>query len=225
MMIVNQHVWMLLFWSYLVLPAVTMKQLQGLDCIPFNHDDSSYLRVDTSVDCNSDDYIVFKSIDILFFCLYQLIPVTWMILLYQVRDMLYVPTNRSHQEVELALNDRDANPKLSYLRFLFKDYKGDKWWFEVAEMYRRIIFIGVLPLLTPNTSKRASVGCMFAIMSLVYFREEFPFRVAFTNTIACIAQVNSRHWFLSIRILTHRPCFYSFYIVHYFADLLHCFEY
>jgi hypothetical protein len=78
---------------------------------------------------------------------------------------------------------------LSYLRFLFKDYRGEKWWFEVAEMYRRIMYVGVLPLFTPNSSKRASLGCIFAISSYVYFREEEPFRVSFTNNIACIAQV------------------------------------
>jgi hypothetical protein len=184
--IVNQHIWLLLFLSYLVLPPVTMKQLQGLDCIPFHHDNSAYLRVDTGVNCQSDDYYYFKVIDILFFCLYQLIPLTWMFLLYRNRAALHVATSSNMDE---ALTQRDEDRSLSHLKFLFKDYKGTKWWFEVAEMYRRIMFIGVLPLFTPNSSKRASLGCIFAIISLVYFREEEPFRVAFTNNIACIAQV------------------------------------
>mmetsp|Transcript_39830 Transcript_39830/g.51340 ORF Transcript_39830/g.51340 Transcript_39830/m.51340 type:complete len:288 (-) Transcript_39830:384-1247(-) len=184
--IINLHAWLLLLLSYLVLPPVTMKQLQGLDCIPFKHNGSSYLRVDTSVDCNSDAYLVFKIIDILCFTIYQFIPVIWMLLLYRQRSTLHVP---SGTEAELALNERDSNPALAHLLFLFKDYKGDKWWFEVAEMYRRIMFIGVLPLFTPNASKRASLGCIFSIMSFVYFREEEPFREAFTNSIACIAQI------------------------------------
>jgi hypothetical protein len=186
--ILNQHAWLLLLLSYLVLPPVVMKQLQALDCIPFNHDHSSYLRVDTAVDCESSDYARFKSVVIMFICFYQLIPLTWMWLLYQKRDALYIPRGPNESSF---LTIRDTDPSLSYLRFLFKDYRGEKWWFEVAEMYRRIMYIGVLPLFTPDSSKRASLGCMFAIMSYVYFREEEPFRVSFTNSIACIAQVRT----------------------------------
>jgi hypothetical protein len=47
--IMSQHVWALLLLSYLVLPPVTSKLLVSLDCIPFNHDGSSFLRVDTGM--------------------------------------------------------------------------------------------------------------------------------------------------------------------------------
>jgi hypothetical protein len=184
--VLNEHAWLLLLLSYLVLPPVAMKQLQGLDCIPFHHDNSLYLRVDTGVNCKSNEYYEFKTIVILFFCLYQLIPLTWMWLLYRKREHLYISRGPNEKS---ELSKRDGNLNLSYLRFLFKDYRGEKWWFEVAEMYRRIMYVGVLPLFTPNSSKRASLGCIFAIISYVYFREEEPFRVSFTNNIACIAQV------------------------------------
>jgi len=189
--VLSKHIWLLLLLSYLVLPPVTMKQLQGLDCIPFKHDDSSYLRIDTAVDCNSESYLIFKTINILCFSLYQLIPITWAVLLFRHRNLLHISrtTNGSNDHYLIELNERETIPALAHLRFLFKDYKGDKWWFEVAEMYRRIMFIGVLPLFTPNASKRASLGCIFSIMSFVYFREEEPFREAFTNSIACIAQI------------------------------------
>jgi len=171
-----------------VLPPVVMKQLQGLDCIHFSHNGSLYLRVDTSVNCTSNEYYDFRSYLLTFIIMYQFIPLTWMFLLYRKRKALFV--SRGPNE-ESLLNLRDDDPTLSYLKFLFKDYRGEKWWFEVAEMYRRIMYIGVLPLFTPDSSKRASLGCMFAIISFVYFREEEPFRVAFTNNIACVAQVQA----------------------------------
>ena len=31
----SQHLWTFLFLTYVVLPPVAMKQLQSLDCIPF----------------------------------------------------------------------------------------------------------------------------------------------------------------------------------------------
>jgi hypothetical protein len=191
--VVNQHIWAFLLLTYLVLPPVAMKQLQSLDCIPFSHDGSSYLRVDTGVNCESHNYLVFKSLVIIFFFIYQLIPIFWMAILYKHKSALYIPRNENE---EFAMRERDANVELSHIKFLFKDYKGDKWWFEVAEMYRRIMFIGVLPLFTPVASKRASLGCVFAIFSVVYFREEEPFRIEFTNTIAYVAQVTPLFFYL-----------------------------
>jgi hypothetical protein len=184
--VVNQHIWAFLLLTYLVLPPVAMKQLQSLDCIPFSHDGSSYLRVDTGVNCESHNYLVFKSLVIIFFFIYQFIPILWMMLLFRHKKALHIE-HGPHEDNLMA--ERDANLELSHIKFLFKDYKGDKWWFEVAEMYRRIMFIGVLPLFTPVASKRASLGCVFAIFSVVYFREEEPFRIEFTNTIAYVAQV------------------------------------
>jgi hypothetical protein len=83
---------------------------------------------------------------------------------------------------------RDRDKKLDALRFLFQDYKCANWWFEVAEMYRRVCFIGVLPLTSPVSATRASLGCILAIGSVAYFREKQPYRVAFTNFIAHAAQ-------------------------------------
>ena len=64
----------------------------------------------------------------------------------------------------------------------------DKWWFEVADLYRRVVFIGVLPLASTSTATRASLGLVLSILSIAYFREEQPYRVRFTNVIAHVAQ-------------------------------------
>lgn len=185
--ITNQHMWMFLLLSYLVLPPVAMKQLQALDCIPFGHDSSSYLRADTGINCQSSAYERFRGVVIFFIIIYQSIPILWMVLLYHQRDSLN-PVTSNHDE-KLALFIRDNNPELASLRFLFHDYHCGKWWFEVAEMYRRVLFVGILPLVSPITATRASMGCVLAIASVAYYREERPYRVKFTNFIAHMAQV------------------------------------
>lgn len=171
--ITNQHIWLLLFLSYVVLPTVSNKQLQYFDCIELASSDT-YLRSDTSILCNSDTYLSFKSVLIGFVCFYQMIPVTWAFLLYRNKDALN-PQTSNHDET-LALFIRDNNENLSPLRFLFYDYKCDKWWFEIADMYRRIVFIGILPLVSPRASTRASFGFILGIVSVSYFREEQPYR-------------------------------------------------
>jgi len=184
--IVNQHVTLSLLLTYLVLPPVANKQLQALDCIPRHADDSRWLRVDTAINCDSAEYQNFLATVGCFIALYQLIPVLWLFLLYQKRHLLDPPT--SNHDERLGLFVRDKNPELGFLRFLFIDYKCDRWWFEVAEMYRRIVMIGVLPLASPVNATRASLGCVLSIFSVAYYREERPYRVKFTNTIAHMAQ-------------------------------------
>jgi hypothetical protein len=123
----------------------------------------------------------------MFIGIYQMIPVLWFVLLYRKRRALNPPT--SAQDKHVALFIRDNNPELAPIQFLFIDYRSSKWWFEIADMYRRIIFIGILPLISPRPAIRSSFGCVLAIVSVAYFREEQPYRVDFTNVIAHIAQV------------------------------------
>jgi hypothetical protein len=124
---------------------------------------------------------------IFFVIIYQSIPILWMVLLYRQRAALD-PMTSNHDE-KLALYIRDNNPDLASLRFLFHDYNCGKWWFEVAEMYRRVLFVGILPLVSPITATRASMGCVLAIASVAYYREERPYRVKYTNFISHMAQV------------------------------------
>jgi hypothetical protein len=63
-----------------------------------------------------------------------------------------------------------------------------QWFFEIIDMYRRILFVGIIPLTSTSTPTRASLGAVFAIASVAYFREERPYKVKFTNFIAYAAQ-------------------------------------
>jgi len=183
--IVNQHFWLLLFLSYLVLPPVSNKQLQIFDCTTLASGES-FLRSDSAIDCNGDSYLEFQAIILMFTAIYQLIPIIWFVVLNNKKRALNPDT--SNHDADLALYVRDNNSDLTSLRFLFIDYKCSKWWFEIADMYRRIIFIGVVPLVSPRPTTRASFGCILAILSVAYFREEQPYRVEFTNVVAHIAQ-------------------------------------
>jgi hypothetical protein len=183
--IVNQHIYYLSLLYYCILPPLMKKQFQIFDCVDVS--EQRYVRSDTSVNCGSSQYLSFSRIIICFICLYQLIPVTWMYLLYRHRkDLNPMPSSRDKQ---LAMYIRDHNPNLAYIRFLFLDYKCNRWWFEIPDMYRRIMFIGIVPLISSDPSTRASFGCMLAIISVAYFREEQPYRVQLTNILAHIAQV------------------------------------
>ena len=60
---------------------------------------------------------------------------------------------------------RSHDQHLAPLRFLYMDYKPQTYFAEPIEMYRRVAFVAVLPLLASSTDKRAAIGVGFAILS------------------------------------------------------------
>lgn len=177
--VLNQHVSMFLLLTFMVLPPVSNKQLKIFDCIPLNGK-QIYIRDNTAIDCRSSSYINFRAYVILFLLIYQTIPLIWLYMLSQNKTALN-PSSTHHDET-LSLYIRDNNPDLHYIQFLFYDYKCNRWWFEVIDMYRRIIFIGVLPLVSPRPSVRASFGIVLAVMSVALFNEEKPYRLKVFST-------------------------------------------
>ena len=58
----------------------------------------------------------------------------------------------------------------------------------VEPRYRRICFVGIVPLCSPLPATRASLGVVLGVASLAYFIDEKPYREELTNFIAVVAQ-------------------------------------
>ena len=54
--------------------------------------------------------------------------------------------------------------------------------------YRRILFVGILPLISSNTAQKAATGMFFGTCSTVFYRELEPFRKRSSNFLVYIAQ-------------------------------------
>ena len=78
------------------------------------------------------------------------------------------------RETNNRFEQRKKDPELQMTRFLWMDYLPSCWAFECAEMQRRILFIGVLPLLGDGAF-RACVGLFISIVAAVFIRETSPF--------------------------------------------------
>jgi hypothetical protein len=158
-----------------------------LDCETLPHDGTSFLKIDSSIDCNSTDYKKFQLVASCFVVLYQSIPPLWWILLWCKRSRLNPPTGGDDR---LAQFVRDRDSDLSKLRFLFGTYSPKFYYFECIEMYRRIFFIGILPLVSSNSLRRASLGFVVALGWFLLFREVGPFSRRSTNLVAYVAQLS-----------------------------------
>jgi hypothetical protein len=111
---------------------VSLKQLQGLDCITVAQ--KRYLRIDTSIDCDSDEYHTFLVLDALLIVAYLTTPIVWLVVLVSHRRALNpAPTTGSDKSVTLFLREQD--PRLRPIRFLFRSYQPSVYYMEVIEMW------------------------------------------------------------------------------------------
>jgi hypothetical protein len=121
----------LLLLCYLVLPTISLKQLQALDCLHVGG--RQYLRVDTSIDCDSPEFRAFVVVDSMLIVVYLATPLVWLALLHRQRDSLN-PAPATGTDKRLALFIRDQDKNLSPLRFLFGAYRPPFYFMEVVEM-------------------------------------------------------------------------------------------
>jgi hypothetical protein len=121
----------LLLLGYLCLPAVALKQFQALDCVKVAG--KLYLRIDTSISCETSNFTIFKLVDGLFISVYMAIPLMWLVLLMGNRRILN-PPEATGSDKHLALFLRDHDEDLNPLRFLFAIYKPSFYFAEVIEM-------------------------------------------------------------------------------------------
>jgi hypothetical protein len=110
----------------------------------------------------------------------------------------------------VALESRNQDSRIFYLRFLWDVYLPHMWYFEVVDMYRRILFIGVLPLLGTG-SLRATIGCFFSILLAAYFRESNPYIRNTTNILAVVAQYQVRENMLMFLLVLNFWCAFYMY--------------
>ena len=145
-----------------------------------------YLRVDTSVGCDSPQYRSFRAVNSLFIWLYMSVPLSWLVLLFRLRGRLNPPATSADAGLVLWMRARD--PTLAPVRFLFSVYQPRFYYWEALELYRRVAFIGVLPLLSSKADRRAAIGVLLSIVSLAVYGEVGPFEREATKLLARVAQ-------------------------------------
>jgi len=209
--VTSQHATAFLVLTYVVLPPCAMVQFRSLDCDTLPHSSESFLRADSNIDCNSDQYKAFQGVSILFILVYQSLPLFWLVLLWRVSDRLNPSSSSaataseggfasSTERLNSILETRTEDVELSYLSFLWSDYGPSMWYYEVCDMYRRIIFIAVIPLLFTG-SMRASLGCFLSIMVPAFVREASPFLRHSTNVLALVATYQILGTFLAALVI------------------------
>lgn len=104
-LVFEQHCWALLTLSFLVLPPTSTKQLQALNCFELSHDGSRYLRQNSAINCDSMEHRSFTDLNVLLITFYMSIPLTWAVLLWNVRHRL-LPKGVVDQTLVFEMRDK-----------------------------------------------------------------------------------------------------------------------
>ena len=182
----NEHMHATLVLIYLVYPTVSSAHFRSFVCTDFM-DGSSFLRADTSVDCTSQGYHGFFVAIIILLVAYQTLPLILFTLLYRLRDRLN-PPGMSDPEAAFSYRLKHRHdPDIAPLYFLFGDYSCGCYWWEVVDMYRRMIFTGLVSQFGQGQI-RAAAGTTLSLAVVVIFREVLPYHSAFVNRLSVVAQ-------------------------------------
>ena len=127
---------------------------------------------------------------------YQSIPLLWFVLLWRVRHEL----NPRGQSLPSALLLREGSKILKPYQFLVSDYKPSRWGYEVFEMYRRLFFVAVLPLLGEG-SARALIGVFASVWAALIARESWPFIRSTTCVLLVVGNLQILFVFFAATLL------------------------
>ena len=116
------HIYWFLMGTYLCVPSVTRAQFQAIDCLKLPGA-GRYLRVDTSVNCETDAFTQFAVLDSIFLVVYISIPILWLSLLWRKRVRLMSYANFASFRVQSNNMEKKNIDGLWTYSFLFSAYK------------------------------------------------------------------------------------------------------
>jgi hypothetical protein len=169
-----------LFMMFLILPSVSTKILNTFACRPFDGSYGSFLKVDYSIDCASDEHIFYEAYAKVCILLYPLgIPTFYVLLLRRARKILN--PGQKHMEKRYGVEDglkraieererlEEERLEIRSLAFLYDSYEPKYYWFEVVETVRKLMLSGGLVLLGPGTMEQIIVSLMICLASIRIF--------------------------------------------------------
>ncbi|GMH83062.1 hypothetical protein TrST_g8014 [Triparma strigata] len=164
--------------TYIVFASVSTTIFDTFNCNKIGDDPHFWLARDHSIDCKSPEHASFKTYASVMIMVYPIgIPLLYAVLLYRSQDRLVKP-------------DRDYDPSISKISFLWQNYDPDKWWFEVFECARRLGMSGVLVFVAQGTASQIVVGILISVITSGLYIHWRPFEKESDDNLAIATQVS-----------------------------------
>lgn len=151
-------------WLFLLFPIITNMVFEAWPCYDFSDGDAqkSYLKVDVSVACDGAEHNELLGVAMCGVIVYAggLIVLN-ATLLYQIRHAI-----RSEKQTELS----------NALAFLHREYAPLACWWELVEMARRFLLVGLFRIIDPGTVTQLILATLLVTLHLVLQIQTQPFR-------------------------------------------------
>lgn len=167
-----------LFFLFAIYPAMSASGGESLRCVTTTDDGrpvQRWLKVDYSVNCDTEKHQRFLAVDIACMLLYSLgIPLYFFVLLWMQRDELQERKDR------LRLPEH-----LYHLEALCITYERRFWWFEVAKCLRKYILVSAcISIFQGYPSSAILAAVVFCGISLLVFQELAPYEFDLDDVLA-----------------------------------------
>lgn len=113
-----------------------------------------------------------------------------MIIVYPIGIQLLYALLLFRSRDRLLKADRDYDPKISKITFLWQNYEQDKWWFELFECARRPGMSDVLVFVAQGTASQIVVGILISVITSGLYIHWRPFEKESDNDLAILTQVS-----------------------------------
>ena len=112
---------------------------------------------------------------------------------------------REHHGVK-GTQPKDGEKRLAEaLSFLWREYTPAAYWWELMEMLRRFVLVGVMVIIERGTIFQITVGTIFSAVYLLVQLQAQPFRLASDNYIALSSSFSLLMLFLCCACPVHQP--------------------
>ena len=134
------------------------------------------------------------------------VPMLFLVLLAKSRDAI----NPRGVDFEFsAIAQRTSDPSITVFRPLFEPFKPSLWFFEIIDLWRRILMLSTLVLIPGDKPVRVAVGLFLALVFAAVYRELEPYATNSLNMLSTAAMWQIVLVFVAGLFITGRPFGYD----------------
>jgi hypothetical protein len=160
-----QHHLIFIAMTFLIYSTVSTVIFQTFAGDPIDDDADVklyYLRADYSIQCYTPEHKLYQAYAAVMILIYPIgIPLLYTWLLWRQRHKLIKDKDESGRAL-----DRHADTSLTSTKFLWKKYRHQMYYWEVAECVRRLLLTGAIVFIAPGTTAQAAISCILAVISM-----------------------------------------------------------
>ena len=189
---------------YLVMPTNSVYLFRIFECdTGFGVDGSiEVLRADYLLQCWGMEHYGMIAYSLVMIFVYPIgINLLFVALLLRNREAI----NPNRGSMAASIIDRNSQPQIKYLSFIYRHYKPSCFMFELVESARRLLLGGVYIFFSNSDAINCFASFIVALIFFFIIREVMPFVSQADNTLLIVAQLQIILTFIGGFLLAGRP--------------------